>query len=79
VEIGDAPTRIDHGQRRPNRVDGLDIGFDFRLFSAGNLSQLLYSLGFGALSLIVILYFQLIRGFDALTAGLLFLPLDLHQ
>jgi EmrB/QacA subfamily drug resistance transporter len=51
--------------------------FKIRLFSAGNFSQLLYSLGFGALSLIVILYFQLIRGYDPLTAGLLFLPLDL--
>ena len=50
--------------------------FKIRLFSAGNLSQLLYSLGFGSLSLIIILYFQVIRGFDALTAGLLFLPLD---
>ncbi|HUK49954.1 MAG TPA: MFS transporter [Terriglobales bacterium] len=50
--------------------------FKNRLFSAGNVSQLFYSLGFGALSLIVILYFQLIRGCDALTAGLLFLPLD---
>lgn len=51
--------------------------FKIRLFSAGNASQFLYSLGFGSLSLIIILYFQLIRGFDALTAGLLFLPLDL--
>ena len=51
--------------------------FKIRLFSAGNLSQLLYSLGFGALSLVAILYFQLIRGYDPLTAGLLFLPLDL--
>lgn len=51
--------------------------FKIRLFSAGNLSQLLYSLGFGALSLVVILYFQLIRGYDPFTAGLLFLPLDL--
>jgi len=50
--------------------------FRIRLFSAGNVSQLLYSLGFGSLSLIVIIYLQLIRGFDALTAGLLFLPLD---
>ncbi len=50
--------------------------FKIRLFSAGNVSQFLYSLGFGSLSLIIILYFQLIRGFDALTAGLLFLPLD---
>jgi len=50
--------------------------FKIRLFSAGNVSQLLYSLGFGSLSLIMILYFQLIRGYDALTAGLLFLPLD---
>jgi EmrB/QacA subfamily drug resistance transporter len=51
--------------------------FKIRLFSAGNLSQLLYSLGFGALGLVAVLYFQLIRGYDALTAGLLFLPLDL--
>lgn len=50
--------------------------FKIRLFSAGNASQFLYSLGFGSLSLIIILYFELIRGFDALTAGLLFLPLD---
>ncbi len=50
--------------------------FKIRLFSAGNVSQFLYSLGFGALSLIIILYFQLIRGFNALTAGILFLPLD---
>ena len=50
--------------------------FKIRIFSAGNVSQLFYSLGFGALSLVVILYFQLIRGYSALTAGLLFLPLD---
>ena len=55
----------------------LDMGlFKIRLFSAGNVSQLFYSLGFGSLSLIIILYLELIRGFDALTAGLLFLPLD---
>jgi len=51
--------------------------FKIRLFSAGNISQFLYSLGFGSLTLIMTLYFQLIRGYDALTAGLLFLPLDL--
>ncbi len=50
--------------------------FKIRLFSAGNISQLLYSLGFGSLSLIIILYFQLIRGYSALESGLLFLPLD---
>jgi MFS family permease len=50
--------------------------FKIRLFTLGNISQLLYSLGFGALSLILILYFQLIRGYSALTSGLLFLPLD---
>ena len=55
----------------------LDLSlFKVRIFSAGNISQLLYSLGFGALSLVVILYFQLIRGYSALIAGLLFLPLD---
>jgi EmrB/QacA subfamily drug resistance transporter len=51
--------------------------FRIRLFSAGNISQLLFSLGFGSMSLIIILYLQLIRGFDAFTAGLLFLPLDI--
>jgi MFS family permease len=50
--------------------------FEIRLFSAGNASQLLYSLGFGSLSLLIILYLQLIRGYDALTAGLLCVPLD---
>lgn len=50
--------------------------FRNRLFSAGNVSQFFYSLGFGSLSLLIILYLQLIRGFDALTAGLLFIPLD---
>ena len=51
--------------------------FKIRLFSAGNISQFLYSLGFGSVSLIIILYFQVIRGYDALTAGILFLPLDI--
>ncbi len=50
--------------------------FKIRLFSAGNVSQFMYSLGFGSMSLIIILYFELIRGYDALIAGLLFLPLD---
>ena len=50
--------------------------FRNRLFTAGNISQFMYSLGFGSVSLIMILYFQLIRGYNALTAGLLFLPLD---
>jgi EmrB/QacA subfamily drug resistance transporter len=50
--------------------------FGIRLFSAGNVSQFLYSLSFGSFSLIIILYFQLIRGYSALTAGLLFIPLD---
>jgi EmrB/QacA subfamily drug resistance transporter len=51
--------------------------FKIRLFSTGNISQFLYALGFGSLTLIMTLYFQLIRGYDALTAGLLFLPMDL--
>jgi EmrB/QacA subfamily drug resistance transporter len=50
--------------------------FKIRLFSAGNVSQFLFALGFGALSLIIVIYFQVVRGYDALTAGLLFLPLD---
>ena len=50
--------------------------FKNRLFSSGNISQFLYSLGFGALSLILIIYFELIRGYDALTSGLLLIPWD---
>jgi MFS family permease len=50
--------------------------FKNRLFSSGNISQFLYSLGFGALSLILILYFELIRGYDALSSGLLLIPWD---
>ena len=50
--------------------------FKIRLFSAGNISQLLFSLGFGSLSLMIILYLQLVRGYDAFTAGVLLLPLD---
>ena len=65
--------RVETHQREPM----LDLSmFKIRLFSAGNLSQLLFSLGFGSLGLIVIFYLQLVRGFDALIAGLAFLPLD---
>jgi MFS family permease len=51
--------------------------FRIRLFSAGSISQFLCSVGLGSLSLIIILYLQVVRGFDALVAGLLFLPMDL--
>jgi EmrB/QacA subfamily drug resistance transporter len=63
----------------PRRTDPLlDMRlFRIRLFSAGSVSQFLSSVGLGSLSLIIILYFQIIRGYDALIAGLLFLPLDL--
>jgi EmrB/QacA subfamily drug resistance transporter len=61
--------------RRPEPILDMRL-FKIRLFSAGNLSQLLFSLGFGSLSLVVILYLQLIRGYNAFTAGLLMLPLD---
>ncbi len=50
--------------------------FRIRPFSAGNLSTLLFSLGFGAQSLIIILYLQIIRGFSPLAAGIAFIPLD---
>ncbi len=50
--------------------------FRIRVFSAAALSTLLFSLGFGAQSLILILYLQIIRGFPPLNAGLAFIPLD---
>lgn len=51
--------------------------FRVREFSAGILSNLLSSISRGAVSLVLVFYFQGALGYDALTAGLLLIPLAL--
>ncbi len=55
----------------------LDLSlFRIRLFTAGNIANLLSGLAFAALAFIATLFFQLIRGYDPLHAGLALIPLD---
>jgi EmrB/QacA subfamily drug resistance transporter len=51
--------------------------FSDRLFAAGNVSLLLMALSMGAVTLIVSLYLQVVRGYGALEAGLMFLPMEI--
>ncbi len=51
--------------------------FKIRLFSAGNIANLLSGLAFAALAFVMTLYFQLVRGYNPLVAGLALIPLDL--
>jgi EmrB/QacA subfamily drug resistance transporter len=55
----------------------LDLSlFRIRLFTAGNIANLLSGLAFAALAFVMTLYFQLIRGYDPLHAGIFLVPLD---
>jgi EmrB/QacA subfamily drug resistance transporter len=55
----------------------LDLSlFKIRLFTAGNIANLLSGLAFAGLAFIMTLYFQLIRGYDPLHAGIFLIPLD---
>ncbi|MEM2983214.1 MAG: MFS transporter [Candidatus Bathyarchaeia archaeon] len=55
----------------------LDLAlFKIRLFTAGNLASLLNSLAFNAQPFLLTLYFQLVRGEDPLSTGLLLIPLE---
>jgi EmrB/QacA subfamily drug resistance transporter len=51
--------------------------FSDRLFAAGNVSLLLMALSMGAVTLIASLYLQVVRGYGALEAGLMFIPMEL--
>jgi len=51
--------------------------FSDKLFAAGNVSLLLMALAMGSLMLITSLYLQIVRGYDALDAGLMFLPMEM--
>ena len=62
-------------KRVPHPTLDLDL-FKIRLFSAGNLASLLNSLAFNSLPFLLTLYFQLIRNEDAITTGILFIPLE---
>src|SRR6059036_2106917 len=55
----------------------LDLSlFRIRLFTAGNIANLLSGLAFAGLAFIMTLYFQLVRGYDPLHAGIFLIPLD---
>jgi EmrB/QacA subfamily drug resistance transporter len=62
---------------RGARFPVLDLSlFRIRLFTAGNIANLLSGLAFAALAFIMTLYFQLVRGYDPLHAGIFLIPLD---
>ncbi len=55
----------------------LDLSlFKNRLFTAGNLANLLSGIAFAALAFTMTLYYQLIRGYDPQTTGLALIPLE---
>src|SRR5213080_1620277 len=55
----------------------LDLSlFRNRLFTAGNIANLLSGLAFAGLAFVMTLYFQLVRGYDPLHAGIFLIPLD---
>lgn len=55
----------------------LDLSlFRARLFTAGNIANLLSGLAFAGLAFIMTLYFQLVRGYDPLHSGIFLIPLD---
>src|SRR6266705_670263 len=62
---------------RKARYPALDLPlFKIRLFTAGNIANLLSGLAFAALAFVMTLYFQLVRGYDPLHAGIFLIPLD---
>jgi EmrB/QacA subfamily drug resistance transporter len=62
---------------RRARLPVLDLSlFKIRLFTAGNIANLLSGLAFAGLAFIMTLYFQLVRGYDPLHAGIFLIPLD---
>ncbi len=50
--------------------------FRIRLFTAGNISNLLSGLAFAALAFVMSLYFQLVRGYGPVQTGIALIPLD---
>ena len=59
------------------RFPVLDLSlFKIRLFTAGNIANLLSGLAFAALAFVMTLYFQIVRGYDPFHAGIYLIPLD---
>ncbi len=55
----------------------LDLSlFKNRLFTAGNLANLLSGIAFAALAFTMTLYYQLVRGYDPQSTGLALIPLE---
>ena len=62
---------------RRTKFPVLDLSlFKIRLFTAGNIANLLSGLAFAGLAFVMTLYFQLVRGYDPLHAGIFLIPLD---
>ncbi len=62
---------------RRTRHPVLDLSlFKNRLFTAGNIANLLSGLAFAALAFLMTLYFQLVRGYDPIKTGLALIPLE---
>jgi Na+/melibiose symporter-like transporter len=62
---------------RRTKFPVLDLSlFRIRLFTAGNIANLLSGLAFAGLAFVMTLYFQLVRGYDPLHAGISLIPLD---
>jgi EmrB/QacA subfamily drug resistance transporter len=62
---------------RRTKFPVLDLSlFKIRLFTAGNVANLLSGLAFAGLAFVMTLYFQLVRGYDPLHAGIFLIPLD---
>src|SRR5881628_3188799 len=62
---------------RRARYPALDLSlFKIRLFTAGNIANLLSGLAFAALAFVMTFYFQLVRGYDPLHARIFLIPLD---
>lgn len=62
---------------RRTKFPVLDLSlFRNRLFTAGNIANLLSGLAFAGLAFVMTLYFQLVRGYDPLHAGIFLIPLD---
>ncbi len=62
---------------RRAKFPALDLSlFKIRLFTSGNIANLLSGLAFAALAFVLTIYFQLVRGYDALHAGIFLIPVD---
>jgi MFS family permease len=62
---------------RKAKYPALDLSlFKIRLFTAGNIANLLSGLAFAALAFVTTLYFQLVEGYDPLHAVIFLIPLD---